>query len=56
MPIGWLEIVIILLVVLLIFGPRKLPQLAHAIGKSIREYKKGLEEPVKAPRKRKLKG
>jgi len=36
---GW-EIVIILLVVLIIFGPARLPKLAQAMGKAIREYKK----------------
>lgn len=37
--IGPLEIGIILLVVLLIFGPAKLPQIGSAIGKGIRELR-----------------
>jgi sec-independent protein translocase protein TatA len=39
--IGFGEIMLILAVVLLIFGPAKLPQLGRSIGESIREFKKG---------------
>ncbi len=38
---GW-EWVIILIVVLLIFGPSKLPGLARSIGKSISEFRNGI--------------
>lgn len=38
------EILIILIIVLILFGPKKLPKLARAIGRSIKEYKKGLKE------------
>ena len=41
---GWGELLIVLLIVLLIFGPSKLPQLAEAIGKTIRELRQGLAE------------
>lgn len=40
--IGPLELVLILSVVLLIFGPSKLPSLAKSIGKSVVELKDGL--------------
>jgi sec-independent protein translocase protein TatA len=40
MRLGWPEIVIILVVVLIIFGVGKLPQIGGAIGKSIREFRK----------------
>lgn len=39
---GWLEILLILLIALLIFGPSKLPQLGRSIGKAIREFRKSL--------------
>lgn len=37
---------IVLLVVLLLFGGRKLPQLARSMGSSITQFKKGLKEEV----------
>lgn len=40
--IGPLEVIIVLAVILLIFGPTKLPSLAKAIGKSVVELKDGL--------------
>ena len=40
--IGPLEVVIVLAVILLIFGPTKLPGLAKAIGRSVVELKDGL--------------
>ncbi len=45
-----MEMVIVLAIVLLIFGPKKLPGLGKAVGKSIREFKdgiKGLNSEVK---------
>jgi len=38
------ELVIVLAVALLIFGPKKLPEMGSAIGKSIKEFKKGMNE------------
>lgn len=43
-PLGLPELVIILVVVLLIFGANKLPQLGDALGKSIRNFKKATTE------------
>lgn len=43
MPGGW-EWIIILLVVVLLFGSAKLPQLAKAIGQSKRAFREGIEE------------
>jgi sec-independent protein translocase protein TatA len=40
-PPGWPEIVLILVVVLIVFGVGKLPQVGGAIGKSIRAFRKG---------------
>ena len=42
--IGGPEILIILVVVLLLFGAKKLPELARSIGASAKEFKKGVEE------------
>lgn len=37
---GWLEIVLILVVILLIFGAKKLPEIMGSFGKGIKEFKK----------------
>ena len=42
--IGGPEILIILVVVLLLFGAKKLPDLARSIGASAKEFKKGVEQ------------
>ena len=38
------ELIIILVVALFIFGPKKLPEMGSAIGKSIKEFRKGMSE------------
>lgn len=46
------DLLIVLLIALIIFGPRKLPEIGGAVGKSIREFKKATNEivdQVKAP-------
>jgi sec-independent protein translocase protein TatA len=42
--LGWPELVIILVVVLVLFGASRLPVIARSIGSSAREFRKGLEE------------
>lgn len=37
---GMGELIVILLIILLLFGARKLPEIARALGKSIKEFKK----------------
>lgn len=44
--IGGPEVILILVVVLLIFGAAKLPQLARSLGASAKEFRKGIEEGV----------
>ncbi len=46
MDIGAPELVIVLLVVLLVFGPRKLPQLARSIGATIHELHAGARSDI----------
>ena len=41
-PIGPLELGIVLLVVLLIFGPKRLPGLGKQLGSGMREFKEGI--------------
>jgi sec-independent protein translocase protein TatA len=38
MSLGWNEILLILLVLLLLFGGRKIPELMRGLGKGIREF------------------
>jgi sec-independent protein translocase protein TatA len=40
--IGPMEIVLILIVALLVFGPKRLPELGRSMGKGIREFKGSL--------------
>ncbi len=42
--IGTTELVIIMFIILLIFGAKKLPELAQGLGKGIREFKKASNE------------
>jgi sec-independent protein translocase protein TatA len=42
--LGFTEILIILLVVLLLFGAKRLPEVGASIGKGIREFKRSLTE------------
>ena len=38
------HVVVLLLVVLLVFGPSRLPELSRALGRSIKDFKKGISE------------
>ena len=38
------DLIVILAIALLIFGPKKLPEVGSAIGKSIKEYRKSMKE------------
>jgi sec-independent protein translocase protein TatA len=44
---GMGELLIILVVVLLLFGAKKLPDLARSLGRSLNEFKKGRDEGTK---------
>ena len=43
-PISIGELLLILAIVLLLFGAKKLPELAKSLGKSLSEFKKGRDE------------
>ncbi|MBN1558695.1 twin-arginine translocase TatA/TatE family subunit [candidate division KSB1 bacterium] len=42
--VGMPEMLVIMVVILLLFGSKRLPELARGIGKSIREFKKAAED------------
>ena len=41
--VGPMEILVVLLVALIVFGPKRFPELGHSLGKGIREFKASLE-------------
>lgn len=45
--IGWPEMLMILAIVLLFFGPKRLPEVAEAMGKSIRKFKNATQDASK---------
>ncbi len=50
--LGWQEMLLPLLIILVLFGGRKLPELARAMGSSITQFKKGIKDdsPDEAPK------
>lgn len=47
--LGWQELIIVLIIVVIIFGAGKLPEIGGAMGKSIKEFKKESEDPNALP-------
>lgn len=45
-PIGFWELLVMLVVILLVFGPRRLPELGKSIGQSVREFRRGLRDSL----------
>ncbi|HSB45411.1 MAG TPA: twin-arginine translocase TatA/TatE family subunit [Nitrospira sp.] len=41
---GWMELLLILIIVLIIFGAGKIPQLGEGLGKAIKGFKKSVNE------------
>lgn len=42
--LGYQELLIILVIVLILFGANRLPELARSLGASVKEFKKGVNE------------
>ena len=59
MPVpGPMELILLLVIVLIIFGPGKLPDIGNAVGQGIREFRKAsteIEESVRGESKRPVK-
>jgi sec-independent protein translocase protein TatA len=56
--IGWMEIMLLLLVMLLVFGPKRLPEMGRSLGRGIREFKESVtgedKDDDEEPRKTEL--
>jgi len=46
--VGPLELIIVLVIALLVIGPRRLPEMGNAVGKTIREFRKASTEMTEA--------
>lgn len=46
--IGVTELIIILVIIILLFGAKKLPELSRSLGKSVGELRKGIDDGKKA--------
>ncbi len=53
--VGPWQILVVLVLALLFFGPQKLGDLGGGLGKGIRNFKKGISEPDPPPRRKKKK-
>ena len=42
--IGWQELLVVAVIILILFGGRKIPELMRSLGKGIREFKEGMNE------------
>ena len=58
-PIGWPEIILVLIIALLLFGAKRLPEIGRSMGKAIKEFKKSfkdvtdeLDEDLNSPEKK----
>lgn len=49
--IGSAELVVILIIAFLVFGPTKLPEIARKLGTAVREFRKAMEQLNEPPKK-----
>ncbi len=54
-PIGWSELLLIIIIALLLFGPRKLPELARSMGEAINEFRKASSGAIEEEKEKKSK-
>jgi TatA/E family protein of Tat protein translocase len=47
--LGYGELLIILVIVLIVFGGKKLPELAKGLGQSVRNFRSAMKEPDESP-------
>ncbi|MDV2993856.1 MAG: Sec-independent protein translocase protein TatAy [Chroococcidiopsis sp. SAG 2025] len=43
--LGWAEVGVIFIIAILIFGPKKIPELGSSLGKTLRGFKEELKNP-----------
>jgi sec-independent protein translocase protein TatA len=46
--LGFPEMMVVLVIALIIFGPKKLPQLGEGLGKAIKSFKQGMRDGTEA--------
>jgi sec-independent protein translocase protein TatA len=51
-PVGIREILLIVLVIVILFGARRIPELMKGMGQGIREFKHGMKESDEEPKER----
>ena len=51
--IGWGELLLIVLAILLLFGGKKLPELMRGMGKGVKEFKDAMNEPTEVKKEEK---
>ena len=44
MKIGTTELIVVLIYVIIIFGPTQIPKLARMMGKSVKSFRKGMDD------------
>ncbi|GEM_PF-1169681 len=47
--IGWRELLILLVIVLLVFGAKRLRNIGEDLGSAVKGFKKGMQEPDRLP-------